>query len=585
MVKEENEIAPLGFYNFRNQKKKFGIRIDDRRRHVYVVGKTGVGKTTLLENMVIADMQTGKGIAVIDPHGEFAERMLEFVPEERVDQVIYFNPADMEYPIAFNPMEQVNPEFRHLVASGMMGVFKKIFVDVWSARMAYILNNTLLALLEFPGSTLLGIMRMLSEPVYRKKIVENLKDPVVKAFWVNEFARYTQRLETEAVAAIQNKVGQFVSNPLIRNILGQPHSTLNMREIMDSGKIFIVNLSKGKIGEDNSALLGAMVITRLQLAAMSRVDMPEDKRQDFFLYVDEFQNFATESFANILSEARKYRLSLILAHQYISQLVNDQNTKVRDAVFGNVGTIICFRVGGSDAEFLETEFMPEFLQNDLVNLSKANVYMKLMIDGVASRPFSAETLPPPKTPLVQHADVIIQNSREHYGTPRKTVEQKITSEWETKSETAIEEKMSRQGERPLGQVLRRDNPQMRRDRPPMRQERPFPPREPRPDGGFRQATQQQYQQQQERPPQERPQFSPRPPHPLRPPQTNKPEINIEDLRRAINESLGKNTSEKPTPPAIRRDEKVISDKADRDSDKKPLYGTDEDREELGDTKQ
>ena len=248
--------------------------------------------------------------------------------------------------------------------------------------------------------------------------MDNLRDPVIKAFWQDEFSKYSQRFETEALAAIQNKVGQFVSNPLVRNIFGQSHSSLNMRDIMDSGKIFICNLSKGKIGEDNSALLGAMIITRLQLAAMSRVDLSEEKRRDFFLYVDEFQNFATESFANILSEARKYRLSLVLAHQYIGQLRTGDSTMVRDAVFGNVGTIIAFRVGAEDAEFLEKEFMPEFLQNDLVNLSKANIYVKLMIDGVASRPFSAETMPPQKIPLESYRDVIIKNSRDHYGTPK-----------------------------------------------------------------------------------------------------------------------------------------------------------------------
>ncbi len=453
-IGEKTDITPLGFCNFRNGKKKFGIKLDDRRRHVYVIGKTGVGKTTLLENMAIADMRAGKGLGIIDPHGEFAERIVDFVPEERLDDVIYVNPADMEYPIAFNPMEQVGAEFRHLVASGLMGVFKKIFVDVWSARMAYILNNTLLALLEYPGSTLLGIMRMYAEPAYRKTIVDNLKDPVVKAFWVGEYAKYTQRLESEAVAAIQNKIGQFVSNPLIRNILGQPNSTLNMREIMDSGKILIVNLSKGRVGEDNSALLGAMIITRLQLAAMSRVDTDERKRKDFFLYVDEFQNFATDSFANILSEARKYRLSLVLAHQYIGQLISgDNNTKMRDAVFGNVGTIVNFRIGAADAEFLEKEFMPEFLQNDLVNLAKYNAYMKLMIDGVASRPFSAETEPPQKLPLVSYRDVIVENSRRKYSTPRKVVEARIASEWEVTSSALVQDKLDRRGERPLRQTL------------------------------------------------------------------------------------------------------------------------------------
>jgi len=455
---QNKDITPLGFHNYRgNKEQKFGIRLDDRRRHVYVVGKTGVGKSTLLENMAIADIQSGKGIAFIDPHGESAEKLLDFVPEERLNDVIYFDPSDMEHPIAFNPMEQVGTEFRHLVASGIMGVFKKIWVDAWSARMEYILNNTLLALLEYPGSTLLGVLRMFSEPPYRKQIVDNLKDPIIKAFWQNEFARYSQKLETEALAAIQNKVGQFVSNPLIRNILGQSRSTINMRDIMDSGKIFIANLSKGKMGEDNSALLGAMIITRLQLAAMSRVDVPEERRRDFFLYVDEFQNFATASFANILSEARKYRLSLVLAHQYIGQLVGPEgNTKVRDAVFGNVGTMVTFRIGAADAEFLEPEFMPEFLQQDLVNLAKHNIYLKLMIDGVASRPFSATTLPPPKVPLVSHRDVIMANSQQKYSVPRAIVESRIATEWGAQSDAMIQEKMGRRDERPLSQTLRND---------------------------------------------------------------------------------------------------------------------------------
>lgn len=537
---KNKDIAPLGFYNFRNHKKKFGIKVDDRRRHVYIVGKTGVGKTTLMENMVIDDMTAGRGVGVIDPHGEFAEKMLSFVPEERLNDVIYFNPADMEYPIGFNPMEQVGAEFRHLVASGLMGVFKKIWPDVWSARMEYILNNTLLALLEYPGSNLLGVMRMLSEPEYRKKIVDNLKDPVIKAFWQNEFSKYSQRLETEALAAIQNKVGQLVSNPLVRNILGQPHSSLNMREIMDGSKIFIVNLSKGKIGEDNSRLLGAMLITKLQLAAMSRVDIPEDKRRDFFLYVDEFQNFATESFASILSEARKYHLGLILAHQYIGQLVDGANYKVRDAVFGNAGTLICFRTGGADAEFLEKEFMPEFVQNDLVNLAKANIYIKLMIDGVASRPFSAEILPPPKLPLVAYQDVIIQNSRDHYGTARKVVEDKIAGEWQATSEAMIGGKIERRDERPMREVLR---------------PRPEAAREPRPDNAPQPRSFSDVRSNHDRQPAVNRPAAPAPQGQGRP-QTNQPvrvndaasshpkpssrtDINVDELRKAISESLNK----------------------------------------------
>ncbi|MDP2910649.1 MAG: type IV secretion system DNA-binding domain-containing protein [bacterium] len=408
--------------NFRNIRKKFGIKVDDRRRHVYIVGKTGMGKTAMLQNMAVQDIQNGKGMGFVDPHGEAAEELLDFVPSSRINDVVYINPADLNHPIAFNVMESVGLEHRHLVAGGLMGVFKKIWPDVWSARMEYILNNSILALLEYPGSTLLGINRMFSDPEFRRKVIEKITDPVVKSFWINEYARYAQRYESEATAAIQNKVGQFISAPLIRNIIGQVNSTINMREIMDKGKILILNLSKGRIGEDNSKLLGALLITKIQLAAMSRVDIPENDRKDFFLYVDEFQNFATESFTNILSEARKYRLALILAHQYIAQM----EETVRDAVFGNVGTLISFRVGAEDAEFLEKELMPEFTAQDIVNLAKYNIYLKLMIDGLAGRPFSGLTLPPFPKDEYSNREKIIRVSREKYSTPRLEVEDKIT---------------------------------------------------------------------------------------------------------------------------------------------------------------
>ncbi len=415
------EINYFAETTFRNERRKFGIKIDDRRRHFYVIGKTGMGKTVLLKNMAVQDILNGHGIGFVDPHGEAAEEVLDFIPSSRINDVIYFNPADLAYPIAFNIMEKVAPEYRHLVAAGLMGVFKKIWPDVWSARMEYILNNCILALLEYPGSTLLGVNRMLADAEYRKKVVEKITDPVIKAFWVQEYARYTQRYEVEATAAIQNKVGQFISAPLIRNIIGQIQSTIDMRKIMDEKKILIMNLSKGRIGEDNSRLLGALMITKLQLAAMSRVDIPEEERKDFFLYIDEFQNFATESFVSILSEARKYRLSLILGHQYITQM----DETVRDAVFGNVGTIVAFRVGAEDAEFLEKEFMPEFTVQDLVNLTKYHIYLRLMIDGIAGRPFSALTLPPWFKPEVSNRDKIITSSRERYGTHREKVEEKI----------------------------------------------------------------------------------------------------------------------------------------------------------------
>lgn len=416
-----NNINFFAETNFRDIRKKFGIKPDDRRRHVYAVGKTGMGKTAMLQNMAVQDIQQGRGVAFIDPHGEASEELLSFVPQSRIKDVVYFNPSDLDFPIAFNIMEKVSVEKRHLVASGLMGVFKKIWPDVWSARMEYILNNAILALLEYPGSTLLGINKMLSDVEYRNEVVSKITDPVIKAFWTQEFAKYTQRYETEATAAIQNKIGQFVSSPLIRNIVGQVSSTINMREAMDSQKILILNLSKGRIGEDASNLLGALLITRIQLAAMSRVEIPEQERKDFYLYVDEFQNFATESFTNILSEARKYRLSLILGHQYINQM----EETVRDAVFGNVGTIISFRVGAEDAEFLEKEFLPEFNSFDLVNLAKYNIYLKLMIDGMAGRPFSAQTLIPIEKSEKTFEQEIIKFSQEKYGNPKKEVEEKI----------------------------------------------------------------------------------------------------------------------------------------------------------------
>ena len=415
------DIIFFGETNFRGERKKFGIKFDDRRRHIYIIGKTGMGKTELLKNMAIQDIKNGNGLGFIDPHGEASEELLKFVPEERIEDVIYFNPSDIEKPIAFNIMEEVDPDYRHLIAGGLMGVFKKIWPDVWSSRMEYILNNAVLALLEIKGSTLLGINRLLSDAEWRKEVLEDVHDPVVKAFWTKEFSRYSQRYETEATAAIQNKIGQFISSPLIRNIVGQKKSTIDIRSIMDNKKILIVNLSKGRIGEDSSRLLGALLVTKLQLAAMSRVDIPESERNDFALYIDEFQNFSTDSFANILSEARKYRLSLILAHQYIGQMED----KVREAVFGNVGTMIAFRVGAEDGEFLEKEFSPEFYSTDLVNLSKQNIYVKLMIDGLTSRPFSAETLPP-AIPDNGYKDEIIEFSRNKYGKDREIVEREIS---------------------------------------------------------------------------------------------------------------------------------------------------------------
>jgi len=418
---KEEDITIFAKTNFRGEEKPFGIKLDDRRRHMYIIGKTGMGKSVLLKNLAIQDIQKGRGVAFVDPHGDSAEEILQFVPKSRVNDVVYFNPSDLANPIAFNILEAVDEDHKHLIASGMMGVFKKIWPDVWSARMEYILNNTILALLDYPGSTMLGINRMMADQDFRRQVIEKVRDPIVRSFWLEEFGKWDKRFASEATAAIQNKVGQFVSTPIVRHIVGQTTSSINMRQIMDEGKILIVNLAKGRIGEEAMALLGGMIVTRLYLAAMERVDVAESSRPDFFLYVDEFQNFATESFASILSEARKYRLSLIVAHQYITQLTEE----VRDAVFGNVGSLLAFRVGAGDAEFMEKEFEPMVMMNDLINLPKYQIYLKLMIDGVTGNAFSAKALAPFVKPPTSYADKIIQVSQERYGRPRKEVEEKI----------------------------------------------------------------------------------------------------------------------------------------------------------------
>lgn len=434
-----NDIAIFAETTFRNQFKKFGIKTDDRRRHMYLIGKTGMGKSTVLENMIVEDIRAGRGVAVVDPHGDLAEKVIEFIPKERINDVIYFNPSDIDYPIAFNVVEHVDPHFRHLIASGLIGVFQKLWADSWGPRLEYILRNTILAVLDFPDSTLLAVTRMLSDKKFRKKVIEKIQDPVVKAFWVNEFAGYADKFASEAVSPIQNKVGQFLSTSLIRNIVGQVKSSLDMRKIMDEGKILILNLSKGRIGEDSSALLGAMMITKIQLAAMSRVSIPEKERTDFYLYIDEFQNFTTDSFANILSEARKYRLNLTMAHQYIEQL----GETVKYAVFGNVGTIILFRVGAIDAEALVPEFTPTFTEEDIVNLPKFEIYLKLMIDGISSEPFSARGLPPlPEKQKTNNTEKVISISRERYASSREEVEDKIMR-WHENDDTTSSQAISK----------------------------------------------------------------------------------------------------------------------------------------------
>lgn len=425
-LNKDKDITYFGKTNFRGSDRLFGIKRKDRRQHMYVLGKSGTGKSVLMSNMIVQNIRNGEGVCVVDPHGELVEEILHSIPEHRLKDVIYFNPADTDYHIGFNVLQLDDPRYKHLVASGLMGIFTKIWANAWSSRMEYILNNAILALLDTPGTTLLGIPRILVDKDYRQVIINNLKDPVVKAFWVHEYEAWRDQFRNEAIAPIQNKVGQFLSTSIVRNVVGQSKSTIDIFDIMNSGKIFIVNVSKGRIGEDNSALLGGMIITKIQLAAMERVRIPEKDRRDFYLYVDEFQNFVTDSFASILSEARKYRLNLTIAHQYIGQLVTDAGTAVRDAVFGNVGTMIVFRVGAADADFLEKEFEPEFTPEDVVNLPNYHIYLKLMVDGITSRPFSAKTLPPIEIDETAGvADGIIAASRANYTRPREVVEDEI----------------------------------------------------------------------------------------------------------------------------------------------------------------
>lgn len=423
----DEKVTYFAETDFRNERTKFGIKAKDRSRHVYVIGMTGMGKSTMLENLAIQDIQSGEGVGFIDPHGGTAEKLLSYVPEHRINDVVYFAPFDTEYPIAFNVLDNVDPARRHLVVGGLMSAFKKIWVDAFSGRMEYILTMTLLALTEYPNATLLGVNRMYSDKEFRRKVVEHVKDPSVKAFWVEEYAKYDPKFATEATAAIQNKVGQFTGNPLIRNLIGQTQSSFDIRDIMDNRKILIINLSKGRVGEDNANLIGSMMITKMYLAAMSRADVPEHEMRHvpaFNFFVDEFQSFASDSFANILSEARKYKLNLTIAHQYVEQM----SDMVRAAVFGNVGTMIAFRVGSTDAEIFEKEFAPFFLLEDIVSLSQRQIYLRLMIDGVGSQPFSAITLPPIPCPEPSFKNQVVDSSRMKYARNKDEVSQHIR-EW------------------------------------------------------------------------------------------------------------------------------------------------------------
>jgi hypothetical protein len=392
----------------------------DRRHHVYAIGKSGTGKTTMLRNMILQDIEAGRGVGVIDPHGDLSEDILQHIPRHRLEEVVYFNPADIEHPAGMNLLGSVPKDKRHLVASGIVSIFRGIWPGFWGPRLEYILYASIAALLDCENVSLLGVQRLLSDAKYRAWVVKQVKDPMVRSFWVNEFDGYERRFLQEAVAPIQNKVGQLLMSPHVRNIVGQVKSKIDARFMMDDGRIFIANLSKGKLGSDKANLLGALLVTQFELAAMARADIREDERRDFFLYVDEFQSFTSDSFISVLSEARKYRLCLTLAHQYGSQL----RPEIRDAVLCNVGSIIAFRVGHKDATTLQDTFCNGLTTEHFTALNNYELYAKLLNDGKDRTPVLGKSLPPTGTRHFR-GETIIRRSREKYGTRRQVVEERI----------------------------------------------------------------------------------------------------------------------------------------------------------------
>lgn len=426
----DEEMSVFGTTNFHNQNFTFGIKRGDRRRHLYVVGKSGTGKSKLLELLINEDIRAGHGVGVLDPHGDLVDAVIKYVPKHRIEDVLLFNPADIDYPVAFNPLEQVPPEYRVRVTIGFIEIFNKIFGSNWTPRLEHVLRYTTLALLDSPNTTVLSILKMLSDKNYRQKIVARIDDSVVKNFWVNEFAAWSEKFDNEAIMPILNKVGQFVSTSLIRNIIGQTLNKVDLRKIIDEGKILFCRLSKGFLGEENTQLLGAMFVTKIHQAAMGRTDMPEDQRRDFYLYVDEFQYFATDTFGEILSEARKYHLNLTMAHQYMGQL----SDFVRKTAFGNVGTILNFRVGAEDAVLLENEYSPIFKVRDIINLGIRELYIKMSIDGEMRDAFSARTIDVPRA-AQNFVPEIIERSRAKYARKRSEVEADLRR-WD---EAAMEE--------------------------------------------------------------------------------------------------------------------------------------------------
>lgn len=429
-MKDENgkQITPIGHVNFRNDERVFGIYQNDRLGHIYTIGRTGVGKSTLLLNMAISDIKCGNGFCIIDPHGDLAEAILEHIPANRVEDVIYFNPSDIEFPMGFNPLRNIHPDFQHLVASGIISTFKKLYAESWGPRMEHILRFSLLTLLEYRKATLLDIQKLLTDTEFRYEVLSKIQNTNIHSFWDNEFNKYSKSMRAEIISPILNKVGIFSSNSMIRNIFSQSIRSFHFQKAMDEGKIIICNLSKGTLGNDISSLLGSLIITQIQLASLYRAKIPQEERRFFALYIDECHSFITESIADILSESRKYGLSLFLTHQYTEQLPDN----ILSSIIGNVGTLIAFRVGSIDALKLAVEFQPIFNETDLINIPKFCMFLKLQIEGATSQPFSAKTLPIEMV-NVSHKKEIIDFSRAKYGRPRIYVEEESFSQNFTKN--------------------------------------------------------------------------------------------------------------------------------------------------------
>ena len=427
----QNEAAFYAKTNFRGSNRLFGIKYPDRRRHLYIIGKSGTGKSKLLESLILDDIRMNKGVVVLDPHGDLIQNIIKFIPEHRLKDTIHFNVPDLDYPVPFNPLGGVELDMKQQMTQGFIEVFKKFFGADWSPKIEHVFRYTVLALLDYKNSTVVGMMKMLTNRKYRQKVIPEIQDSVVKHFWANEFSSWSEKFDNEAILPLVNRLGQFLSNHIIRNIVAQPKNKIDFNRVIKDKKVLLIEMSRGKLGEENSALLGAMLITKIYQTAMMQAKLPEEQRKDCYLYIDEFQNFATETFENILSESRKYKLNLTLSHQYLGQVPED----IKSTVFGNVGSMISFRVGADDGTYLANEFQPIFGVDDFINLGVREILVKQSVDGQVTPPFSAYTKDVPLKPKIDMSQKVIDFSRKNYATPKAEVNELIKDLYKASEDT------------------------------------------------------------------------------------------------------------------------------------------------------